>query len=136
MSAGVLNADQVHELILTGNSPAIQTAGDVGVKPEASSIDLPLGRQLWELDASIRPNESQTVMDVLNKVSAKRRSLDGDVVLRKNCIYIVECAWSAIRLPKTICARATAKSSIGRLDILVRLVTDNQPEFDCKWRNV
>lgn len=130
MSAGVLNAEQVHKYLLSGDAPAIKTYGKSLIKPDASSIDLPLGETYWELKASVRPSRDQSVIDVLNQVEAVKKPLGTSTRLLKNHVYLVALAWPELQLPTGIYARATAKSSIGRLDVLVRLVTDKEPEFD------
>jgi len=55
--------------------------------------------------------------------------LTGGAVLERGCVYIVELA-ERLRLPPDICARANPKSSTGRLDVFVRLLTDGQSAFD------
>jgi dCTP deaminase len=130
MSAGVLNSAQVQAEILDGESPALKSDAPVGSLPDASSIDLPLGSVFWELQTSIRPSGLQSVTDVIKQLGATQKPLATNTLLKKNSIYIVELAWSELRLPDGICARGTAKSSIGRLDVLVRLLADRQPQFD------
>lgn len=130
MSAGVLNAEQVSTLILSGDAPALKSAGGVKCNPDASSIDLPLGNYYWQLPASVRPSGTQEVIDVLRQLELPKKELTPGTILSKNTVYLIEIAWDRLHLPDDICARATAKSSIGRLDALVRLVTDKQPEFD------
>jgi dCTP deaminase len=55
--------------------------------------------------------------------------LGAGAVLERGCVYIAELReWAA--LPVTLSARANPKSSTGRLDVFVRLLTDGQPAFD------
>jgi dCTP deaminase len=129
VAAGVLNAQQVTTRLLSGDSPCIKSAGGISIQPKESSMDLPLGSRYWEMPASVRPDHRQEVTDVISKFKGVEKPLVAGTVFRTNRVYLVEIPWS-LALPAEISARSTAKSSIGRLDVLVRLVTDNQPEFD------
>ena len=55
--------------------------------------------------------------------------LTGGAVLEKGCVYVVPLMES-LTLPVGMTAAASAKSSIGRLDLLTRIITDHGVEFD------
>jgi dCTP deaminase len=55
--------------------------------------------------------------------------LSGGAVLEKGCVYVVPLMES-VDLPAGMTAAASAKSSIGRLDLLTRVITDHGVEFD------
>ena len=55
--------------------------------------------------------------------------LEGGEVLERGCVYIAELQ-ERLALPPGVSARANPKSSTGRLDIFVRLLTDGGPAFD------
>ena len=55
--------------------------------------------------------------------------LEGGEVLERGCVYIAELQ-ERLALPPEVSARANPKSSTGRLDIFVRLLTDGAPVFD------
>lgn len=129
MSAGVLNQEQVRKELIEGNPPRIKCTSTIDIQPEPSSIDLPLGTEYWEMPASCRPHESYAVSDLIQKHQIGHYDLTEETVFRPNQVYLVRLAWD-LELPAQICARSTAKSSIGRLDVLVRLVADHHQEFD------
>ena len=54
---------------------------------------------------------------------------DAGVVLEKGCVYIVRLQ-ERLHLPKGLIARANPKSSTGRVDVFVRLLTDQGASFD------
>lgn len=82
------------------------------------------------MDASCRPHRDLTVSDLIQRHNkGGKQVLDDNTVFLPNRVYLVRLPWD-IELPDHTCARATAKSSTGRLDILARLVADHQPEFD------
>jgi dCTP deaminase len=51
------------------------------------------------------------------------------VVLERGCVYIAELL-ERVSLPPGICGRANPKSSTGRVDVFVRLLTDRGIAFD------
>jgi dCTP deaminase len=58
-----------------------------------------------------------------------RIDLSGGVVLERGCVYIVRLQ-ERLSLPKGLIARANPKSSTGRVDVFVRLLTDRGARFD------
>ena len=50
-------------------------------------------------------------------------------MLEKGCVYIAELQ-EALALPAGVAARANPKSSTGRVDVFVRLLTDHGATFD------
>jgi dCTP deaminase len=58
-----------------------------------------------------------------------RLNLASGAVLERGCVYIVELQ-ERLRLPPGVAARANPKSSTGRVDVFVRLLTDRGVAFD------
>jgi dCTP deaminase len=125
MAAGVLNQEQM--LALFDN--VIKCTTRPKVEPDPSSIDLPLGDKYYVMTASCRPHQQCAVSDLIRDHSEQEKPLVGETVLEPHKVYLVEAAWG-LELSERLCARSTARSSIGRLDVLVRLVTDHADEFD------
>jgi len=132
MPVGVLSAEQIQRIISDGVLKS-DTTVTPRISPADSAIDAPLGDSMYEMKGSRRPNAQEPVLDVIQryKKCAERITLprDSATVLKKGSIYLIKLKWSVV-LPAGLHIRATAKSSIGRLDALVRLVADNEPEFD------
>lgn len=131
MSAGVLNQKQILKMIKDEPSQIKWAQGTVTTwdQIDASAIDLPLGKTYWKMDASLRARQDGAVSDLIHKHGGKELSLTEDTVLERGQTYLFRLAWS-LDLQEHICARATAKSSVGRLDALVRLVADKEKEFE------
>jgi dCTP deaminase len=131
MPVGVLNSDQIRAII---DERVLKSDSKItpDLKPEDSAIDAPLGEYMYEMKGSRRPNAEQAVLDVISdykkgeRISLSRKT---PTVLKKGSVYLIKLKWS-VALPPGLCIRATAKSSIGRLDTLVRLVADRESEFD------
>ena len=100
-SAGILPCQSIDDLIAQG---AIGSATPFDVdQVQPASLDLRLGARCWRVRASFLP--------------------------RRGCVYIAQLQ-EHLSLPKGISARANPKSSTGRVDVFVRLLSDRQPAFD------
>jgi dCTP deaminase len=101
--------------------------GDDQIQP--ASLDLRLGEVAYRVRASFLPGARSTVRDKLDLLSMHRIELSGGAVLEKDCVYIVPLIES-LALRKRMSALANPKSSIGRLDVFARIITDFGIEFD------
>ena len=124
---GILPCQTIDALIATGAVSA-EGALDAG-QVQPASLDLRLGRRAWRVRASFLPRPGATVAARIADVAMHELDLAGGAVLERGCVYIVELA-ERLSLPPDVCARANPKSSTGRLDVFVRLLTDGQPAFD------
>jgi dCTP deaminase len=79
--------------------------------------------------ASFLPGLGRKVTDRLADVAMHQLDLTGGAVLERGCVYIAELS-ERMRLPALMRARANPKSSTGRVDVFVRLLTDHGPVFD------
>ncbi len=125
--AGILPCQSLDGLIARG---AIHAAGGVGAdQVQPASLDLRLGPRAWRVRASFLPRPGASVGRRITDVSMHELDLTVGAVLERGCVYIAEIQ-EALNLPPGIGARANPKSSTGRVDLFVRLLTDGQPAFD------
>lgn len=97
---------------------------------QPASLDLRLGESVWRVRASFLPGPGRTVAERLDEVAMHRLDLsNGGAVLERGCVYIAELQ-ETLALPAGVSGRANPKSSTGRVDVFVRLLTDNGPTFD------
>jgi dCTP deaminase len=96
---------------------------------QPASIDLRLGEVAYRVRASFLPGGRDSVRDKLERLSMHRIDLTGGAVLEKDCVYIVPLL-EHLALKKRVSAMANPKSSIGRLDVFARVITDQGAEFD------
>ena len=97
---------------------------------QPASLDLRLGATAWRVRASFLPGEEAAVEDKIDVFAMHRFELgEAGAVLERGCVYIVELMES-LALRKRTSASANPKSSIGRIDVFVRLITDQGVEFD------
>ena len=96
---------------------------------QPASIDLRLGEVAYRVRASFLPGARASVRDKLDRLAMHRIDLTGGAVLEKDCVYIVPLL-EHLALRKRVSAIANPKSSIGRLDVFARVITDQGSEFD------
>jgi Rieske Fe-S protein len=78
----------------------------------------------------VAPEETRRARELFaRKVIGNASVTDAGVVLEKGCVYIVRLQ-ERLKLPKGLIARANPKSSTGRVDVFVRLLTDQGARFD------
>ena len=125
--SGVLADHQLRDLIAKAGIVA-----DTPIQPsqiQPASLDLRLGQTATRVRASFLAGKNRTVSDRLQDFKMHEINLNGGAVLEKGCVYVVPLM-EALNLPKGMTAAASAKSSIGRLDLLTRIITDQGTEFD------
>lgn len=125
--SGVLADHQIRAMIAAG---AIRA--DTPIEPgqiQPASLDLRLGSTAYRVRASFLAGKSRTVAARLTDFEMHKVDLTGGAVLEKGCVYVVPLM-EAVTLPQGMTAAASAKSSIGRLDLLTRVITDYGTEFD------
>ncbi len=123
---GILPCQSIEALIAAG-AIASDTPFDAD-QVQPASLDLRLSDQAWRVRASFLPGQ-RTVEDRIADVSMHTIDLSPGVVLERGCVYIVRLQ-ERLSLPKGLIARANPKSSTGRVDVFVRLLTDRGGRFD------
>lgn len=123
LSPGVLAKDQLEDLVNKG-----LISGPTPPKIGASAIDLRLGSRAWRLKSGQRPTTRELSI-------IKRQSEEVDLIgeeyfeFKTGNIYIVQLEHH-LTLPANVSGRASGKSSIGRLDVITRLITHESKEYD------
>ena len=123
---GILPCQSIEALIanraITADTPFEQDQ----VQP--ASLDLRLGARAWRVRASFLPGR-HTVRERIASVAMHEVDLTRSAVLERGCVYIAELQ-ERLKLPQGVSARANPKSSTGRVDVFVRLLTDHGARFD------
>ncbi len=126
-ASGVLADHQIRDMIASGGITAATPITQNQVQP--ASLDLRLGNTAYRVRASFLAGRQRTVQDRLADFQMHAVDLEGGAVLEKGCVYVVPLMES-LSLPSGMTGAASAKSSIGRLDLLTRIITDHGIEFD------
>ncbi len=127
MKTGALPSQTLRQMITTGAIASEIPVTDAQIQP--ASLDLRLGAKAWRVRASFLSGKDRTVSQRIADFKMHEVSLEGGAVLEKGCVYVIPMMES-LDLDAAISGAASAKSSIGRLDLFTRLITDQGDEFD------
>lgn len=123
---GILPCQAIETLIAAG-AIAAETPFDAD-QVQPASLDLRLSERAWRVRASFLPGARRVEARIAD-VAMHTIDLSGGYVLEKGCVYIVRLQ-ERLSLPPGLIARANPKSSTGRVDVFVRLLTDRGGAFD------
>src|SRR3954470_8920165 len=126
-SPGILPCQSLDDLIAQGAITADSPFEADQVQP--ASLDLRLGTRVWRVRASFLPGRGRTVAERIAQVAMHELDLTKGAVLERGCVYIAELQ-ERLALPPGVSARANPKSSTGRVDVFVRLLSDHGAAFD------
>ena len=126
-AAGILPCQSIEDLIAQ-EAITSQTPFDTD-QVQPASLDLRLGARCWRVRASFLPGIARRVPERLKDVAMHELDLTKGAVLEKGCVYIAQIQES-LALPANVAARGNPKSSTGRVDVFVRLLTDHSKAFD------
>ncbi|MGB7323064.1 MAG: 2'-deoxycytidine 5'-triphosphate deaminase, partial [Albidovulum sp.] len=127
IGSGVLADNAIRQMVASGAIAADVAVTDAQVQP--ASLDLRLGGVAYRVRASFLAGKGRTVKERLSEFEMHRIDLSSGAVLEKGCVYVVPLM-ERLALPAHMAGAASAKSSIGRLDLLTRIITDHGTEFD------
>ncbi|MGB8656503.1 MAG: 2'-deoxycytidine 5'-triphosphate deaminase [Candidatus Zixiibacteriota bacterium] len=122
---GVLNQEQVLNL----DGAVIHNLKNEAV--DLSAFDLHISQQGWEMKGSIKASQNTNIDKIIREFSEHALSNGGPWILKTGKTYIFALR-EYLTLPNNskLFGQATGKSSIGRLDVLTRLMVNNCPSFD------
>ncbi|MEO1329897.1 MAG: 2'-deoxycytidine 5'-triphosphate deaminase [Pseudomonadota bacterium] len=129
-SDGVLPAQDIARLVesgCVGVAPGGQPVDPAQIQP--ASLDLRLGAKAYRVRASFLASAGATVAERLQDFAMHEVDLTDGAVFETGCVYVAPLQ-ERVRLPENMSAAANAKSSIGRVDVFTRLITDYGTEFD------
>jgi dCTP deaminase len=127
IGAGILPSQEIRKLLAIGGVHSAHEIPEAHVQP--ASLDLRLGATAYRVQASFLPGRHSTVADKLRDLTMSQLDLANAAVLEKGCVYIVPLM-EELALPAEVTAKANPKSTTGRLDIFVRMITDHGVEFE------
>jgi dCTP deaminase len=124
---GILPSQTIATMIRDGQIRSSQPVQEAQIQP--ASLDLRLGRRAYRVRASFLPGQEASVLDTVAALDAYEIDISAGAVLERGCVYVVPLQESLALHPE-ISALTNPKSSIGRLDVLTRLITDGAVAFD------
>jgi dCTP deaminase len=123
---GILPCQALEELLAEEAITSTSPLDPDQIQP--ASLDLRLGERVWRVRASFLPG-GRRVHERIADVAMHELDLTRGAVLERGCVYIAELQ-ERLALPSGVCGRANPKSSTGRVDVFVRLLTDRSAAFD------
>ena len=124
---GTLPSQIIRQLIQSKEIRAVREVTPKQIQP--ASLDLRLGAKAHRVRASFLPGPERSVAETAAEFSLHEIDLSRGAVLETGCVYIAQLE-EQLALSGAIAGWANPKSSIGRLDVFVRLITDFATEFD------
>ena len=125
---GILVSQTLRAMVENGSISALKPFGERQLQP--SSLDLRLGARIWQLQCSFLPGPAGVERKLGRLATALwRADRDEPLVLHRGGVYLAEIE-EVLELPKEVWGRANPKSSTGRLDVFVRLLTEHGEAFD------
>jgi len=101
---------------------------DIEKQVQPASIDIPIGDEAIHVSEGFIPIGDKSVGQIAGKKELDRIDLRNGATLHQNQTYLVRCL--DVDLPKDFLGRVSPKSSIGRIDLLVRSVVDGVRAYD------
>jgi dCTP deaminase len=126
---GILPWQQIKRMVETGRISASPEVSDSQIQP--ASLDLRLGRQAFRVRASFLRGRSATFLTRVHELldSTIDLTLPTPQLLEPGVVYIIPLL-ERLNLPSDVQGVANPKSTVGRLDIFTRLITECGDEFD------
>jgi len=126
-TTGILPSQAIRELIAKGRIIGNRAITEEQIQP--ASLDLRLGDIAHRVQASFLPGPGGKVEAKVKDLRMARVDLTSAAVFEKGCVYIVPLL-EELDLPRDISGKANPKSTTGRLDVFIRLITDDGMEFE------
>jgi dCTP deaminase len=126
-TTGILPSQAIRELIAKGRIIGNRAISEEQIQP--ASLDLRLGDIAHRVQASFLPGPGGKVETKVKQLRMARVDLTSAAVFEKGCVYIVPLL-EELDLPRDISGKANPKSTTGRLDVFIRLITDDGVEFE------
>jgi dCTP deaminase len=96
---------------------------------QPASLDLRLGERAYRLRCSFLPGDETVDEKLARYAMGTDLDLRDGAILERNVPYLIPLE-EELSLPPDVHAKANPKSSIGRLDVFTRVITDRGPRFD------
>jgi deoxycytidine triphosphate deaminase len=114
--------------LVANHAFAFNFSDDLDSYVQPASIDLPLPKQAWLVKEKVLPFQKR-VSELLESLALEECSLEGDgAMLLRGQTYLVHCG--SVSLPAGHRGLLSPKSSIGRVDLMVRGVVDQCGLYD------
>lgn len=117
--------------MIFGKNPMITSNGDPIEESQVqpATVDCRLGTRVYRMSAAMFPRPGESVKDLIKKYCRYDFELKEGSVLEPNAIYIIPLQ-EEFNLSKEFSAFFSPKSSTGRMDVFVRVISDGMQHYD------
>jgi dCTP deaminase len=130
VSAGVYPSQWIRKAIDNKQIRSRFTLPDDDIQQlQPASLDLRLGEKAYRLRCSFLPGDDVVAQKLDRYAMGSELDLRDGAILERNVPYLIPLE-EELALPDEVHAKANPKSSIGRLDVFTRVITDRGPRFD------
>lgn len=117
--------------MISGAHPVIISRGDVidEAQIQPASVDCRFGTKVYRMATAMTPRSGETVRMLIQKYAQEEYELKEGTVLKPGECYLIPLQES-LQLPLEFHAVFSPKSSTGRMDVFVRVISDGNPQYD------
>ncbi|HVC32185.1 MAG TPA: 2'-deoxycytidine 5'-triphosphate deaminase [Chloroflexota bacterium] len=126
-TTGIVPYQELKTMIDAGYIHAPCPIPESQVQP--ASIDLRLGLVAYQVRASFLPMGNAKVLSKVDELKVGQLDLSSPTVLQRGSVYIIPLI-EELSLPADILGKSNPKSTVGRLDVFTRLITDYGSAFE------
>jgi dCTP deaminase len=126
-TTGLVPYQEIKAMIDAGYLRAAEPIRESQLQP--ASIDLRLGPVAYEVRASFLPTGSSRVISKIDELKVRTLDLTSPSRLDRGSVYLIPLL-EELSLPANVLGKSNPKSTIGRLDVFTRLMTDYGSEFE------
>lgn len=123
---GVLPIQRLRQLVSSGVIEAATPIEESQFQP--ASLDLRLGSKAYRVRSSFLPG-SDRVETLLDRLTQYEIDLTRGATLERGVVYVIPLQES-LDLPPTLRAKTNPRSTVGRLDVFTRTITDMSHRFE------
>lgn len=123
---GALPSQEISALVENGHVKVDYDPSQIGIQP--ASLDLSIGSTAYRLQASFLPQDS-TVRERMQDLVMYEVDLEKGAILERGAVYLIPLR-EKLSLPSSVRGKTNPKSSVGRLDIFTRVITDRCSRFE------
>ncbi len=117
--------------VIFGSDPMIISDKEISeAQIQPATIDCRIGDRAYRMSTAMLPKPNETIKEMIEKYGIYDFEIKQGLVLEPNACYIIPLR-EKLRLPYGFYAVFSPKSSIGRIDVFVRVLSDRNSAYDC-----
>lgn len=126
----ILPYQKLRDVILGHDPMIISDKGISDSQIQPATVDCKISDRAYRMSTSMIPKHNESILEMIKKYSIYDFEIKEGSVLEPNACYIIPLQ-ERLRLPYGFYAVFSPKSSTGRTDIFVRVLSDCNSAFDC-----